>query len=231
MTLIYSTVLLGLLGLAAGTFLAFAAARFAVKLDPREQIIEACLPSINCGACGFPGCSGLAKAIAQGDADFELCLPGKRSGAPEKVKAIVNTDQARIDEVWEKSGENPDKALELLLGSEESSKKTPRRATKPSRQEIERYMKELKNNDRANLIHHVLPGVDCGVCGSPGCAAFALELASNNKSADKCIPGNRKDTAKLVEKIMKMNETDLKKVIAEAGDDAGSIREIVNKRF
>jgi electron transport complex protein RnfB len=231
MTMVYSIALLGLLGLAAGTFLAFAAAKFAVKADPREKIIEACLPGINCGACGFPGCSGLAKSIAKGDVDFELCLPGKRSGAPEKVKLLLNMDQSRIDAAWEKGGENPEKALEILLESSGSPKPQPKKPSRPSKDEVLHYEGELKANDRARLIFNILPKIDCGVCGSPGCAAFALEVASKNKTADKCVPGKRKDVEKLASKILEMSETDIKKVVAESSDDVESIREIIDRRF
>ena len=34
--------------------------------DPRKKDIEALLPGVNCGACGYPGCSGLANAMVDG---------------------------------------------------------------------------------------------------------------------------------------------------------------------
>jgi electron transport complex protein RnfB len=34
------------------------------------------LPGVNCGACGYAGCSDYAKAIATGDTGIEKCAPG-----------------------------------------------------------------------------------------------------------------------------------------------------------
>ena len=35
-----------------------------VKEDPRIKEVTQCLAGANCGACGYPGCSGFAKALA-----------------------------------------------------------------------------------------------------------------------------------------------------------------------
>jgi len=43
-----------------------------VDEDPRIDAANQMLPGTNCGACGYPGCLGLAEAMASGDA-----LPGK----------------------------------------------------------------------------------------------------------------------------------------------------------
>jgi Na+-translocating ferredoxin:NAD+ oxidoreductase RNF subunit RnfB len=43
-----------------------------VEEDPRIEAVQDLLPGTNCGACGFPGCAGLAIAIVGGKA-----LPGK----------------------------------------------------------------------------------------------------------------------------------------------------------
>jgi electron transport complex protein RnfB len=46
--------------------------RLRVDEDPRIEATHALLPQTNCGACGFPGCLGLAEAMVAGTA-----LPGK----------------------------------------------------------------------------------------------------------------------------------------------------------
>lgn len=67
---------LGAIGVLFGGLLAVASRVFAVPIDPRvEQILEA-LPSAQCGACGYPGCSGLAEAIVRGDAVCDACPVG-----------------------------------------------------------------------------------------------------------------------------------------------------------
>jgi len=67
---------LGCIGLIAAVALGVAAKRFAVEVDPRELAAIEVLPGINCGACGFPGCAGYAKAVIAGTADLNQCPPG-----------------------------------------------------------------------------------------------------------------------------------------------------------
>ncbi len=64
------------IGLVAGVGLAIASKVFAVTIDPKVEAIENALLGTNCGACGFPGCGGLATAIVKGEADINSCLPG-----------------------------------------------------------------------------------------------------------------------------------------------------------
>ena len=67
---------LGCIGLFAACALGLAAKKFAVEVDPRELAALEVLPGVNCGACGFPGCAGYAKALAAGSVDLNLCPPG-----------------------------------------------------------------------------------------------------------------------------------------------------------
>ncbi len=77
---------LGGIGLVAATALGFAAKKFAVEVDPRELAIQDVLPGANCGACGYPGCSGFAKGVAEGKVQPTACTPG---GA-EVIEAIAS---------------------------------------------------------------------------------------------------------------------------------------------
>jgi electron transport complex protein RnfB len=74
---------LGSIGLVAAIALGFAAKKFAVEVDPRELAAMEVLPGANCGACGFPGCAGYAKALVAGTIDLNQCPPG---GADVVVK-------------------------------------------------------------------------------------------------------------------------------------------------
>ena len=65
-----------LIGLLIGLLLGFAADRFAVETDPREAKVREALPGNNCGGCGYAGCDGLAKAIAEGKAPADACPVG-----------------------------------------------------------------------------------------------------------------------------------------------------------
>ncbi len=77
---------LGGIGLVAATALGIAAKKFAVEVDPRELALLEVLPGANCGACGYPGCSGYAKGVAEGKIAPNLCTPG----GGETIEAIAN---------------------------------------------------------------------------------------------------------------------------------------------
>ncbi|MBQ1638804.1 MAG: ferredoxin, partial [Ruminococcus sp.] len=45
--------------------LVIASKLMAVKEDERFPAVRDCLPGANCGACGFAGCDGYAKALCE----------------------------------------------------------------------------------------------------------------------------------------------------------------------
>ena len=61
-----------------GLLIAFFSKVFAVRVDERVSRVTEMLPGYNCGACGYPGCAGLAEKIVAGKADVKLCKPGKQ---------------------------------------------------------------------------------------------------------------------------------------------------------
>lgn len=71
-----ATLLIGLVGLFVGVFLGIAGIKFKVETDPKEEEVLNALPGNNCGGCGFAGCSGLAAAIAKGEAPVNGCPVG-----------------------------------------------------------------------------------------------------------------------------------------------------------
>lgn len=77
--IITATVVVGIVGLMIGLALGIAAIKFAVEVDEKETAVLNALPGNNCGGCGYPGCSGLAAAIAKGEAPVNACPVG---GAP-----------------------------------------------------------------------------------------------------------------------------------------------------
>ena len=81
--IIIAAALVGGVGLFIGLFLGVAGKKFAVEVDEREEAILAELPGNNCGGCGYAGCSGLAAAIAKGEAPVNQCPVG---GAPVAAK-------------------------------------------------------------------------------------------------------------------------------------------------
>ena len=74
--IIMPVVILGITGILMGLFLAFASKKFEVEVDPKVEAILAILPGVNCGACGYPGCSGYASGVALEGAKMTLCAPG-----------------------------------------------------------------------------------------------------------------------------------------------------------
>lgn len=94
--IIMSIVLVGAVGCIIGFFLSFASEKFKVKVDEREEKILSVLPGNNCGGCGYPGCSGLAEAIAKGNAPVGQCPVG---GAPvaSKIAGIMGVDAGNAE--------------------------------------------------------------------------------------------------------------------------------------
>jgi Na+-translocating ferredoxin:NAD+ oxidoreductase RNF subunit RnfB len=68
------------LGLAFGVLLALAHRFLAVEEDPRMEAVVELLPGTNCGACGEPGCRGLAEKLITGAATPGQCTVSTRPG-------------------------------------------------------------------------------------------------------------------------------------------------------
>ena len=89
--IITATVVVGAVGIFVGLFLGIAGIRFKVKVDEKEEAVLAALPGNNCGGCGFAGWSGLAAAIAKGEATVNACPVG---GEPvgKKIAEIMGVE-------------------------------------------------------------------------------------------------------------------------------------------
>jgi electron transport complex protein RnfB len=74
--ILLQTVIIGGTGLICAAVLAIAARFLAVHEDPRIETVTAILPGINCGACGYAGCSDYAKHIVVDGLPVNLCAPG-----------------------------------------------------------------------------------------------------------------------------------------------------------
>ena len=86
--IIMPVAVLGITGVLMGLFLAYASKKFEVEVDPKVEAILAILPGVNCGACGYPGCSGYASGVALEGAKMTLCAPGGPKVA-EKIGDIM----------------------------------------------------------------------------------------------------------------------------------------------
>ncbi len=111
-TILASVIIISSLALLFGFVLAVAAKKFTVKKNPITEKINDILPGANCGACGYPGCSGYAEAIVanlcndtacnnencdacstSGDTNFDitLCSPGG-ADVVKQIASIVGLE-------------------------------------------------------------------------------------------------------------------------------------------
>jgi electron transport complex protein RnfB len=101
MTIAYSLISLGGIAALFAVLLYVVARRFHVKEDPRVKEVENLLPGINCGACGFPGCPGMAEALVkaseEGDISHLSCPPGGPS-TMEEISSYFGLEAGTIDE-------------------------------------------------------------------------------------------------------------------------------------
>ena len=94
---IMAAVVVGLIGLLIGLLLGFAAKAFAVPVDEKEIEVREFLPGNNCGGCGYPGCDGLAAAIAKGEMPPSACPVGGEAVAAKisEVMGVENAENTR----------------------------------------------------------------------------------------------------------------------------------------
>jgi len=74
-----------LLGGAFAVVLLIASIKLKVEVDPKIEAVHAALPNIDCGACGFAGCSSYAKAVVEDPELLGKCAPG----GPDTSAAIA----------------------------------------------------------------------------------------------------------------------------------------------
>jgi len=86
------------LGLGTGFAVALliASEKLKVEVDPKIEEIHKALPNLDCGACGFAGCSQYAKAVLANPKLLGKCAPGgpETSG---KIAQILNLQFSNAD--------------------------------------------------------------------------------------------------------------------------------------
>jgi len=83
------------IGIVCAVVLSMASKIMAVKVDERVAQILECLPGVNCGACGYPGCSGYAAALNSGGVKTNLCSPGGRE-VTAKISALLGVEAESV---------------------------------------------------------------------------------------------------------------------------------------
>ncbi len=84
-----------LLGLLLGVALSVAGKFFSVEKDERVDAVRELLPGANCGACGYPGCDGLASAIVTEGAAINSCTVNTAENA-NKIAQLMEADAGNL---------------------------------------------------------------------------------------------------------------------------------------
>jgi len=87
-----AVIILAILGVVLGVILGLADKFLKVEIDSRVEQISSMLPQFNCGACGFPGCMGLAEAIVAQEGRVSACTPLKADAAQEIYQYIEEAE-------------------------------------------------------------------------------------------------------------------------------------------
>ena len=92
-------ILLGI-SLVCAVLLTVASKYFGVKEDETAEAIRDCLPGANCGACGYSGCDGYAKALAEKSTETtNLCIPGGDTTAKNIAEILGVEAQDVVEKV------------------------------------------------------------------------------------------------------------------------------------
>jgi RnfABCDGE-type electron transport complex B subunit len=95
--IITAVVSVTIIGFICAVILNVASQLMYVKVDEREAALLAIMPGANCGACGYPGCSGFAAALVSGEAESNQCPPGGQDLAA-KISAILGIEAAHVEQ-------------------------------------------------------------------------------------------------------------------------------------
>lgn len=97
MSILIPVLSVSLIGLLCGIILVVASKFMAVPVDEEFIRVRECLPGANCGACGFTGCDGYARALVDGSVQTSaLCIPGGVA-VSEKLSQLLNLDEQMIE--------------------------------------------------------------------------------------------------------------------------------------
>lgn len=86
--ILIALIVVGGAGLLCSLFLVIASHFFRIEEEEMTKQIRDCLPGANCGACGYSGCDSYARALALGECEPNLCIPGSTQVA-EKLSALL----------------------------------------------------------------------------------------------------------------------------------------------
>ncbi len=94
--ILFAVLIVSAVGLIIGIVLAVASALFAVSKDEKVEALLEVLPGANCGACGYSGCEGYAKALAKGEATLGKCSPGGEKTV-KKIAVLLGQEAVEVE--------------------------------------------------------------------------------------------------------------------------------------
>ncbi|HCF37996.1 MAG TPA: Fe-S protein [Thermosipho africanus] len=65
---------------------------------------------------------------------------------------------------------------------------------------------KVEVDPRIEEITKVLPGINCGACGYPGCEGYASAIVKKGDAIDKCLPGKKMGVIERIKEILKQNK-------------------------
>ena len=96
--IVFAIAVLFVIAIICGIVLTLTSVLFAVKGNEKQASIRDCLPGANCGACGYSGCDGYAKALSENDSiPNNLCVPGGDNAARE-IATILGVEAGEVVE-------------------------------------------------------------------------------------------------------------------------------------
>lgn len=98
-SLIIAVIGLGGIGLIFGLLLAIADEKLKIKINPLEEKLLNALPGANCGACGYPGCSGYAHQLVSGNVGPDKCIAGGHDVA-RKLGELLGIEASLVASRW-----------------------------------------------------------------------------------------------------------------------------------
>lgn len=96
-TILITIISLSLLALVSAVILYFVAQKFKVFEDPRLDEVQAVLPQVNCGGCGFAGCRNMAEALVKSDTFDGLYCPVGGAEVMSAAAKILGKEAPVVD--------------------------------------------------------------------------------------------------------------------------------------
>lgn len=94
MYILYALLILAGLSLLLGILVTIFSKILYVKEDTRVEEITKMLPGYNCGACGYPGCCGMAEALVnKKEATPDKCKPSKKENKEKIMNYLKENSQ------------------------------------------------------------------------------------------------------------------------------------------